>query len=83
MSRQGLFNFTGTDPGVTAESAACSINGAVYTQLNAIQEEIGAVHELDLENINIHSYHHHVQPYEIVSLGNNYKPDNGSWQVSL
>ena len=81
MSRQGLFNFTAPDPANTVESAACSINGALYTQLNAIQEEIGAVHELDLFNINVHSYHHHVQPYEIVSFGNNYKPDNGSWQV--
>ncbi|KAK9818823.1 hypothetical protein WJX74_006953 [Apatococcus lobatus] len=81
VSRQGLFNFTDPDPTNTAESAACSINGALYTQLNAIQEEIGAVHELDLYNINVHSYHHHVQPYEIVSLGNDYSPDNGSWQV--
>lgn len=50
----------------------------------AMFEELGAVHELDLWNINVHSYHHHIQPFEITSLGQlgkDYVIDNGTWQV--
>ncbi|KAK9818805.1 hypothetical protein WJX74_002226 [Apatococcus lobatus] len=84
VARHGLFNFTAPDPENVPESAACSINGALFTQMPVMFEEIGAVHELDLWNINVHSYHHHIQPFEITSLGQlgtDYVVDNGTWQV--
>lgn len=57
----GLLNFTNPAvPGVN--SSACAINGMAYQDFNALQEVIGELHELHLNNINVHPYHHHTQP---------------------
>ena len=57
----GLLNFTNPAvPGVN--SSACTINGMAYQDFNALQEVIGELHELHLNNINVHPYHHHTQP---------------------
>lgn len=46
-----------------------------------MQEVIGEVTELFVDNIDQHPYHHHVQPYQIVALGNDTDEMNGWWRV--
>ncbi len=47
-----------------------------------MQEVIGEVTELFVDNIDQHPYHHHVQPYQIVALENDSDAMNGWWRVS-
>ncbi|KAA6422589.1 MAG: hypothetical protein FRX49_07450 [Trebouxia sp. A1-2] len=78
----GLLNFTNPQvPG--PDSGACSLNGMVYQDFNAMQEVIGQLHELSLWNINVHPYHHHTQPFQIVDLPGAIDSDanNGSWRI--
>ncbi|KAL3147413.1 hypothetical protein ABBQ38_014479 [Trebouxia sp. C0009 RCD-2024] len=78
----GLMNFTNPqEPG--PPSSACALNGMTYQDMNAMQEIIGELHELSLWNINVHPYHHHTQPFQIISLPDGVDSDlnNGSWRV--
>ncbi|DBA78463.1 hypothetical protein WJX79_001206 [Trebouxia sp. C0005] len=78
----GLLNFT--NPQVPGPgSSACSLNGLTYQDANAMQEVIGELHELSLWNINVHPYHHHTQPFQIVALPDGIDSDanNGSWRI--
>ena len=45
------------------------------------QETIGEVMQLDVENIDVHPYHHHTQPYQIVALENDTAAMDASWRV--
>ena len=45
------------------------------------QETIGEVTQLHVENINVHPYHHHTQPYQIVALANDSAAMDASWRV--
>ncbi len=47
----------------------------------AAQETIGEVMQLDVENIDVHPYHHHTQPYQIVALDNDTAAMDASWRV--
>ncbi len=42
---------------------------------------IGQVTELFVDNIDAHPYHHHIQPYQIVALGNDSDAMNAWWRV--
>ena len=42
---------------------------------------IGEVTELFVDNIDQHPYHHHIQPYQIVALGNDSDARNAWWRV--
>ena len=39
--------------------------------------------QLHVENVNVHPYHHHTQPYQIVALDNDSAAMDASWRVSL
>lgn len=60
-SHYGLLNFT--NPADTPNSAGCAVNGLLYQDSAPMQETIGDLMELNLENIDLHPYHHHTQPY--------------------
>lgn len=47
------------------------------------QETIGEVTQLHVENIDVHPYHHHTQPYQIVALDNDTSALDGTWRVPL
>lgn len=80
-SHYGLLNFT--NPADTPNSAGCAVNGLLYQDSAPMQETIGDLMELNLENIDLHPYHHHTQPYQIVDFPNmnTTQVDNGTWQV--
>ena len=59
-SHYGLLNFT--NPADTPNSAGCAVNGLLYQDSAPMQETIGDLMELNLENIDLHPYHHHTQP---------------------
>ena len=46
-----------------------------------MQEVLGEVTELFVDNIDQHPYHHHVQPYQIVSMLNDSDDMNAWWRV--
>ena len=46
-----------------------------------LQETIGEVTQLHVENINVHPYHHHTQPYQIVALDNDTAAMDSTWRV--
>ena len=37
--------------------------------------------QLHVENVNVHPYHHHTQPYQIVALDNDTAAMDASWRV--
>lgn len=57
----GLMNFTNPDT-ASPSSAACSINGLNYMESTPMQETIGSLTELQLHEVSVHPYHHHIQP---------------------
>lgn len=78
----GLLNFT--NPQVPGPgSSACALNGATYQDTNVLQEIIGELHELSLWNIDVHPYHHHTQPFQIIDFPGAVDSDanNGSWRI--
>ncbi len=81
ITYSGLVNFTNKDPTGPA-SGNCLINSLVYDEGAPLQEVIGEVTQLDVDNIDQHPYHHHTQPYQIVALPNDTDALNGLWRVS-
>lgn len=80
ITYSGLVNFTNKDPTGPA-SGNCLINSLVYNEGQPLQEVLGEVTQLEVDNIDQHPYHHHIQPYQIVSLPNDTDALNGLWRV--
>ena len=80
ITYSGLVNFTNADPTGPA-SGNCLINSLVYNEGQPLQEVLGEVTQLEVDNIDQHPYHHHIQPYQIVSLLNDTEALNGLWRV--
>ncbi|BDA44392.1 probable multicopper oxidase LPR1 homolog 3 at C-terminar half [Coccomyxa sp. Obi] len=80
ITYSGLVNFTNGDPTGPA-SGNCLINSLLYNEGAPLQEVIGEVTQLDVDNIDQHPYHHHTQPYQIVSLPNDTDALNSLWRV--
>lgn len=57
----GLMNFSNPDT-ASPGSAACAINGLLYTESVPLQESIGTLTELKLHEVSVHPFHHHIQP---------------------
>lgn len=81
ITYSGLVNFTNKDPTGPA-SGNCLINSLVYNEAQPLQEVLGEVTQLDVDNIDQHPYHHHIQPYQIVALPNDSDAFNSLWRVS-
>ncbi len=81
ITYSGLVNFTNKDPTGPA-SGNCLINSLVYNEAQPLQEVLGEVTQLEVDNIDQHPYHHHIQPYQIVSLPNDTDAFNSLWRVS-
>ena len=60
QTHTGMLNFT--NPSDTPNSAGCAVNGLLYQESAPMQEVIGDLMEINLENIDLHPYHHHTQP---------------------
>ncbi|EIE26107.1 hypothetical protein COCSUDRAFT_46497 [Coccomyxa subellipsoidea C-169] len=80
ITYSGLVNFTNKDPTGPA-SGNCLINSLVYNEAQPLQEVLGEVTQLEVDNIDQHPYHHHIQPYQIVSLPNDTDAFNSLWRV--
>lgn len=61
ITYSGLVNFTNKDPSGPS-SGNCLINSLVYDESAPLQETIGEVTQLEVDNIDQHPYHHHIQP---------------------
>ncbi len=61
ITYSGLVNFTNGAPGTPA-SGNCLINSLIYDESAPLQETIGEVTQLDVDNVDQHPYHHHTQP---------------------
>lgn len=59
----------------------CQGQGLMFSCLARAQETIGEVTQLHVENVDVHPYHHHTQPYQIVALDNDTAAMDGSWRV--
>lgn len=78
---KGLLNFTNSQQSAGPASGNCLINSLINNQQQPMQEVLGEVTELYVENIDQHPYHHHVQPYQIVALDNDTDEMNAWWRV--
>ena len=78
---KGLLNFTNSQQLAGADSGNCLINSLINNEGQPMQEVLGEVTELFVDNIDQHPYHHHVQPYQIVALGNDSDEMNAWWRV--
>jgi FtsP/CotA-like multicopper oxidase with cupredoxin domain len=85
VKQHGLMNFTNPTLGseeAVPNSAACAVNGLLFMDSAPMQETIGDLLELELANIDVHPYHHHTQPFQIVALPDaTNASDPGAWQV--
>ena len=78
---KGLLNFTNSQQLAGPDSGNCLINSLINNEGQPMQEVLGEVTELFVDNIDQHPYHHHVQPYQIVALGNDSDKMNAWWRV--
>ena len=78
---KGLLNFTNSQQLAGADSGNCLINSLINNEGQPMQEVLGEVTELFVDNIDQHPYHHHVQPYQIVAMSNDSAEMNAWWRV--